>query len=138
MYNIQIISLALWQGARFARVNVNFVIMFIRWFYVVIVKIWRVFAQEGANMFTCGVTVCTATIKPPFGINGYNARGVTYKMNTTVIVVIYAATTIGTIFEIARVVNGCEIVTIDNFLAIHCISPPKMFFCSLQNNYIIP
>ena len=93
-----------------------------------VVKVWRVFLQEGADMFARGRTVRAAAIQPSIRVNGYNARSVAYKVEAAVIVIIYAAAAIRTIFQVAGVVRGSSVVAVDNFLAIHGIYLSYFYF----------
>ena len=69
MFNIQKKKTALWQFADFARVNVNFIIAFIRGLRVLIAKFWRIFLQEGADMFARGIAIRARAIHPAFRVN---------------------------------------------------------------------
>lgn len=128
MFNIQRKSAALRQRADFARANVNLNVFNRGALCVMVVKVWRVFLQEGADVFARGCAVCARAIQPSIRVNGYNARGVAHKMDAAVIVIIYAAAAIRTIFQVAGVVRGSGVVAVDNFLAIHGIYLSYFYF----------
>ena len=129
MFNIQISSPALRQEADFARVDIDSIVAHIGSFRILIGQVWRVFAQEGADVLARGCAICAAAIQPSIRVNRDNARGVAYKVNAAVIVIIHAAAAIRTVFQIAGVVRGGVVVAVSNLLVIHS-QASEIFICS--------
>lgn len=127
MFNIQRKSAALRQRADFARANVNLNVFNRGAPCVIVVKVWRVFLQEGADVFARGRAVCARALKPSIRVNGYNARGVAYQVNVTVAAV-DARAAVGAILKALVVVSGSGVVTVDDFLAVHGVYLSYFYF----------
>ncbi len=127
MFNIQKNIAALWQRADFARANVNLNVFNRGALCILVVKVWRVFLQEGADVFARGCAVCARALKPSIRVNGYNARGVAYQVNVAV-AAIDARAAVGAILKALTIVSGSGVVTVDDFLAVHWIYLSYFYF----------
>ena len=116
MFNIQKRSPALRQGTGRAGVDVDGVVVDEGSFRVLIGNVRGIFAQEGADVFARGVAIRAAAIQPSIRVNRDDARGVAYKMNAAVVVVVYAAAAIGAVAQVAGVVRGGVVVAVYNLL----------------------
>ena len=128
MFNIQKNIAALRQRADFARANVNLNVFNCGALCVMVVKVWRIFLQEGADVLARGCAVCARALKPSIRVNGYNARGVAYKMDAAIVVIVYAAAAVGAILKALAVVGGSGVVTVDDFLAVHGVYLSYFYF----------
>ena len=127
MFNIQRRRAALRQRADFARANVNLNVFNRGALCVMVIKVWCVFLQEGADVFARSRAVCARALKPSIRVNGYNARSVAYQVNVAVAAV-DARAAVGAILKALAIVSGGGVVAVDDFLVVHRIYLSYFYF----------